>query len=89
MCCISVVCIVCVASVWCVRCVLQQFIVYRVCCSGRLTLGEGALVDHGAPGTGQLVQVQPDGELIAGVGLQVPDQQLLFTPARTHSLSLH
>ena len=47
-----------------------------------LTIREGALIDHRTPGAGQLVNVEANGKLILGVGLQVSHQEALLIPAR-------
>ncbi len=46
-----------------------------------LTVRESALVDHRAPGAGQLVKVKADGKFILGVGLQISHQEARLTPA--------
>lgn len=47
-----------------------------------LTIGESALINHRAPGAGQLVDVKANGELVLGVWLQVSHQETLFIPVK-------
>lgn len=54
-----------------------------------LTLWKCTLVHNRAPGAGQLVHVQTDCKLIAGVGLQVLHEQTLFSSAKTGQDILH
>jgi len=45
-----------------------------------LTIGESALIDHRAPGAGQLVDVKAKGKFILGVRLQISHQEVLLAP---------
>lgn len=45
------------------------------------TIRESALIDHRAPGAGQLVEMKANGKFILGVGLQISYQEALLTPA--------
>lgn len=45
------------------------------------TIRESALIDHRAPGAGQLVEMKAYGKFILGVGFQISYQEALLTPA--------
>lgn len=46
------------------------------------TFRESGLIDHRAPGAGQLVEVKANGKFILGVGLQILHQEALLIPGR-------
>lgn len=53
------------------------------------TFREGALIDHRAPGAGQLVKMEANSKFILGVGLQISHMETLFTPAEyMHTLRI-
>lgn len=47
----------------------------------KVTVSKSALIDHRAPGAGQLVNVKANGKFIFGVGLQIFHHDAPFIPA--------
>lgn len=54
------------------------------CNQTELTFREGGLIDHRAPGAGQLINVKANGKFILCVGLQISHQEALLTPAEEY-----
>lgn len=53
------------------------------------TFREGALIDHRAPGAGQLVKMEANSKFVLGIGLQISHEESLFTPAEyMHTLRI-
>lgn len=46
-----------------------------------ITVRKSALIDYGAPGAGELVEVKANGKFVLGVGLQTFHRDALFIPS--------